>query len=114
ARTVVCENAVVLATVPAKAREIARGHTSRYLALPNYVNNLRRLGFGDADLVGSGTDRLVDAIVAWGDMNAVIDRVRAHQSASANHGCLQVLPPDPQALPMPQWRELATALLRSK
>jgi probable F420-dependent oxidoreductase len=113
-RLLAVEQAVVLETDSAKAREIARAHTSRYLALPNYVNNLRRLGFGDADLVGSGTDRLVDAIVAWGDMKAITDRVRAHQSAGANHVCLQVLPPDPQALPMPQWRELATALLRSK
>ncbi len=113
-RLLAVEQAVVHETDPAKAREIARAHTSRYLALPNYVNNLRRLGFGDADLVGSGTDRLVDAIVAWGDMNAVIDRVRAHQSAGANHVCVQVLPPDPQALPLQQWREVASALLGSK
>jgi len=113
-RLLAVEQAVVLETDPAKAREIAGVHTSRYLALPNYVNNLRRLGFSDQDLVGSGSDRLVDAIIAWGDMNAVLDRIRAHQSAGANHVCLQVLPPDPQALPMPQWRELASALLRSK
>ena len=113
-RLLAVEQAVVLETIPAKAREIARTHTSRYLTLPNYVNNLRRLGFSDADLVGAGSDRLVDTIVAWGDMNAVIDRVRAHQSAGANHVCLQVLPPDPQALPLPQWREVASALLRSK
>jgi probable F420-dependent oxidoreductase len=113
-RLLAVEQAVVLETDSAKAREIARVHTSRYLALPNYVNNLRRLGFGDQDLVGAGSDRLVDAIVAWGDMNAVIDRIRAHQSAGADHVCLQVLPPDPQALPMPQWREIATALLRPK
>ncbi len=113
-RLLAVEQAVVLETVPAKAREIARAHTSRYLTLPNYVNNLRRLGFSDEDLVGSGSDRLVDAIVVWGDMNAVIDRIRAHQSAGADHVCVQVLPPDPQALPMPQWREVATALLRSK
>ena len=112
-RLLAVEQAVVLETGPAKAREIARAHTSRYLALPNYVNNLRRLGFSDEDLVGSGSDRLVDAIVAWGDMNAVIDRVRAHQSAGANHVCVQVLPPDPQALPLSQWREIASALLRS-
>ena len=112
-RLLAVEQAVVLETGPAKAREIARAHTSRYLALPNYVNNLRRLGFTDEDLVGSGSDRLVDAIVVWGDMNAVIDRVRAHQSAGANHVCVQVLPPDPQALPLPQWRGVASALLRS-
>ncbi len=113
-RLLAVEQAVVFETDPAKAREIARAHTSRYLALPNYVNNLRRLGFGDADFTNGGSDRLVDAIVAWGDMTAVIDRVRAHQSAGANHVCIQVLPADPQALPMPQWRELAAALLRSK
>jgi hypothetical protein len=75
---------------------------------------LRRLGFTEEDLAGSGSDRIVDAIVAWGDMNAITDRIRAHQSAGANHVCLQVLTPDPQALPMPQWRELGFALLRSK
>jgi len=105
------EQAVVLETDSAKAREIARSHTSRYLKLPNYVNNLRRLGFADKDLVDGGSDKLVDAIVAWGDMTAVIDRVRAHQSAGADHVCIQVLPEDPQALPITQWREIGPALL---
>jgi probable F420-dependent oxidoreductase len=113
-RLLAVEQAVVLETDSGKARQIARTHTARYLALPNYVNNLRRLGFGDADLADGGSDRLVDAIVAWGDMTAVIGRVRAHQSAGANHVCIQVLPPDPQALPIPQWREVASALLPSK
>ncbi|HEU4340717.1 MAG TPA: LLM class F420-dependent oxidoreductase [Candidatus Binatia bacterium] len=113
-RLLAVEQAVVFETASTKAREIARAHTSRYLALPNYVNNLRRLGFGEADVVDGGSDRLVDAIVAWGDMTAVINRVRAHQSAGANHVCVQVLPADPQALPLPQWREVASALLRSK
>lgn len=108
------EQAVVLETDSSKAREIARAHTSRYLALPNYVNNLRRLGFADADLADIGSDRLVDAIVARGDMTAVIDRVRAHQSAGANHVCIQVLPSDPQSLPIREWREVASALLPSK
>ena len=113
-RLLAVEQAVVLETDSTKAREIARAHASRYLALPNYANNLRRLGFGDEDLVGGGSNRLVDAIVAWGDMTAVIDRVRAHQSAGANHVCIQVLPPDPQALPIQEWREVASALLPSK
>jgi probable F420-dependent oxidoreductase len=113
-RLLAVEQAVVLETDASKAREIARVHTSRYLALPNYVNNLRRLGFGDEDLAGSGSDRLVDAIVAWGDMQAVLDRVRQHQAAGADHVCIQVLPPDAQGLPMPQWREIASALLGSK
>ncbi len=105
---------MVLETDSTRAREIARVHTARYLALPNYVNNLRRLGFGDEDIANGGSDRLVDAIVAWGDLSAVIDRVRAHQSAGADHVCVQVLPRDPQALPMPEWREVASALLKSK
>jgi probable F420-dependent oxidoreductase len=113
-RLLAVEQAVVIETDSVKAREIARRHTSTYLKLPNYVNNLRRLGFNDEDLAESGNDRLVDAIVAWGDMTSVIDRVRAHQSAGADHVCIQVLPADPQALPMSQWRELASALLRSK
>jgi probable F420-dependent oxidoreductase len=113
-RLLAVEQAVVLETDTTKAREIARAHTSRYLALPNYVNNLRRLGFGDADFGDGGSDKLVDAIVAWGDLTAVSDRIRAHQSAGADHVCVQVLPRDPQALPMTQWREVASALLESK
>lgn len=112
-RLLAVEQAIVLETNSVKARETARRHTSTYLKLPNYVNNLRRLGFKDEDLMDGGSDRLVDAIVAWGDMTAVIDRVRAHQSAGADHVCIQALPSDPQALPMPQWRELASALLPS-
>jgi probable F420-dependent oxidoreductase len=105
------EQAVVLESDAAKAREIARSHTARYLALPNYVSNLRRLGFTEADLKDSGSDRLVDAIVAWGDMSVIVERVRAHQSAGANHVCIQVLTADPQALPSMEWRELAAALM---
>ena len=113
-RLLAVEQAVVLETDTTKAREIARAHTSRYLALPNYVNNLRRLGFSDADFGDGGNDKLVDTIVAWGDLTAVSDRIRAHQSAGADHVCVQVLPRDPQALPMTQWREVASALLESK
>ena len=105
------EQAVVLETQSAKAREIARAHTSTYLKLPNYVNNLRRLGFGDEDLAGGGSDKLVDAIVAWGDLTAIVDRVRAHRSAGADHVCIQALPPEPRALPIAQWPEIAAALL---
>ena len=111
-RVLAVEQAVVLETDAIKAREIARAHTSRYLALPNYVNNLRRLGFADADLTDGGSDRLVDDIVAWGDLAAVTDRIRAHQSAGADHVCIQVLPADP--LPLREWRELASALLSKR
>ncbi len=106
------EQAVVLETTPSTAREIARGHMSTYLGLPNYVNNLKRLGFTDDDVANGGSDRLVDAIVAWGDVDAVRKRVRAHHDAGADHVCIQVLDADPRALPLRQWRELAAALLR--
>jgi probable F420-dependent oxidoreductase len=105
------EQAVILETAPSLAREIARGHMGTYLGLPNYVNNLKRLGFGDDDIANGGSDRLVDAIVAWGDIDAVVKRVRAHHDAGADHVCMQVLDEDPRALPLRQWRELAAVLL---
>lgn len=105
------EQAVVLETNPGKARDIGRKHMAMYLQLPNYVNNLKRLGFTDADVADGGSDRLVDAIVAWGDMEAIRRRIREHHDAGADHVCLQVLGEDPLALPLAQWRELAAALL---
>jgi probable F420-dependent oxidoreductase len=110
-RFLAVEQAVVLEKDASRAREIARAHTSFYLRLPNYVNNLRRLGFSDDDFGDGGSDRLVDAIVAWGDVAATMNRVRAHQAAGADHVCIQVLPPEPQALPVAEWREIAAALL---
>jgi probable F420-dependent oxidoreductase len=105
------EQAVVLETDPTTARAIARAHMRMYLGLPNYTNNLRSLGSGDDDLRDGGSDRLVDAIVAWGDVDAILARVRAHHAAGADHVCVQVLPADPRALPLPEWRTLAPALL---
>jgi len=106
------EQAVVLERDATTARAVARQHMQTYLQLPNYVNNLRRLGFGDDDLRDGGSDRLVDAIVAWGDVGAVVDRVRAHHEAGADHVCIQVLPREATALPLAEWRTLASALLR--
>jgi probable F420-dependent oxidoreductase len=105
------EQAVVLETDAEKARAVARGHMATYLGLPNYVNNLKRLGFTDADIADGGSDRLVDAIVAWGSIEKIAQRIRAHHDAGADHVCIQVLDPDPRVLPMPQWRQLAAALL---
>ena len=58
------EVAVVLETDPTRAREVARGYTTGYLTLPNYSQNLRDLGYGDDDVAGGGSDRLVDAVIA--------------------------------------------------
>jgi probable F420-dependent oxidoreductase len=104
------EQAVVLATDADEARAAARQHMATYLGLPNYTNNLRRFGWGDADLADGGSDALVDAIVAWGDEDAIVARVQDHLAAGADHVCLQVLTSDATALPMPQWRALAPAL----
>ena len=105
------EQAVVLESNPDQARTIARRHISRYLDLPNYTNNWRRLGFTDDDLAGQGSDRLVDAVVAWGDMEAVRARVKDHLDAGADHVCIQVFDAEPHGLPVRQWRTLAMAML---
>ena len=105
------EQAAVLETDPAKAREIARGHMSMYLTLPNYTNNLKRFGWTDDDFLDGGSDALVDAIVVWGDEAAVAERVAAHHAAGADHVCVQVLPAEPTSIPMEEWRRLAPALL---
>lgn len=106
------EQAVVLERDASAARAVGRAHMAIYLGLPNYRNNLLSLGFTEDDLANGGSDRLVDAIVAWGDVDAAVRRVKAHHDAGADHVCVQVLDANPGALPMPQWRELAPALLR--
>jgi len=105
------EQMVVLDDDPTSARAVAREHASRYLVLPNYTNNLRNLGFDDDDFAARGSDRLVDAIVAWGDADAIVERVRAHHDAGADHVCVQVLVADPASFPREEWRTLAPALI---
>ncbi|MGH7789065.1 MAG: TIGR03620 family F420-dependent LLM class oxidoreductase [Candidatus Binatia bacterium] len=88
------EQKVLLETDPAKARALARTAMQIYLGLPNYQNNLRWIGFSEADWADGGSDRLVDAIVAWGDEAAVRQRIQAHLDAGADHVCIQPLRPD--------------------
>jgi probable F420-dependent oxidoreductase len=107
------EQAVVLERDADKARQIGRDFLGLYLTLPNYTNNLVRLGFDESDFKAGGSDRVIDAIIAWGDLNTIRNRIRAHHSAGADHVCIQVLTADPKALPLREWRELAPALLRS-
>jgi hypothetical protein len=84
---------------------------SWYLTMANYLTSLRALGFSEEDVKNGGSNRLVDAIVAWGDMSAIVDRIRAHRSAGADHVCIQVLTAGSWALPLRQWRDLAAALI---
>jgi len=85
---------VLLETVPDKARSAARQALAPYMRLENYVNNWRRLGFGDDDLAGGGSDRLVDANVAWGNEEAIRRRIQEHWDAGADHVCVQSISPD--------------------
>jgi len=89
------EQAFVLESDPVRARTVAREHLKVYLTLPNYADNWRRSGFDEADLADGGSDRLVDALVAWGDESAVRERVEEHFAAGADHVALQALGEDP-------------------
>ena len=104
------EQMCVLETEPLRAREIARKGMKIYMGLPNYWNNLLRLGFTEDDRTDGGSDRLVDAVVVWGTVDQVKVRVQAHHDAGADHVCVQVLRDD-ATLPTVEWRELAAALL---
>lgn len=98
------EQKVVLESDPAKARETIRKTVGVYTGLPNYQENWRRQGFGDADWANGGSDRLIDAMAAWGDEAALRERIQAHWDAGADHVCIQPLSSegfarfDPQAL----------------
>jgi len=107
---VASEQGVVLETDPTTARQIARLHLATYLGLPNYANNWKRHGFTDDDIANGGSDRLVDALVVWGDESTIAARVQEHRDAGADHVCVQVLTADPRAFPAEQWRALAPAL----
>ena len=105
------EQAAVLSSDADEARLIARNHMEHYLRLDNYRNNLLRLGWPEADLASGGSDEMVDAIVAWGDVDAIRGRVVAHLQAGANHVCVQLLNGPPDAFPLTELSELAPALL---
>ncbi|MDN4520943.1 LLM class F420-dependent oxidoreductase [Mycolicibacterium austroafricanum] len=104
------EQSVLLTHDRDQAREVGTDWLRSYLALPNYANNLLRLGFTEDD-VSSVSDRLFDALIAWGDEDAVRRRVQEHLDAGADHVCVQVLTADPREFPREQWRRLAEALL---
>ncbi|TMC45187.1 MAG: TIGR03620 family F420-dependent LLM class oxidoreductase [Chloroflexi bacterium] len=104
------EQAVVLSEDAAIARAAARRHMKRYLELDNYVNNLRRLGWTDRDLGEGGSDKLVDAIVAWGGTGAIKERVGEHAKRGADHVCLQVLRFEPASSPRADLERIAKAV----
>ncbi|MBZ6133886.1 LLM class F420-dependent oxidoreductase [Streptomyces olivaceus] len=101
---------VVLDTDPSRARATARAYLAMYLRLPNYTNNFLKLGFTDADVADGGSDRLIDAVFAWGDDTAIRARVDAFLDAGADHVALQVVEDDMTRLPRETWRRLAALL----
>jgi len=103
------EQMVVIDTDLDRARGVARAGMARYLGLPNYTNNLLRCGFTQSD-IDDMTDRLVDGIVACGDIGVTVDRVQQHLDAGADHVCIQVLVADNDLdATTALWRELAEA-----
>ena len=105
------EQTAVLSTDADAARRIGRAFARHYLALPNYANNLRRLGWSDEDIANDGSDRLLDAVVAWGDVDAIVARVKAHLDGGADHVCVQLRAESSADPALAGYRELASALL---
>jgi probable F420-dependent oxidoreductase len=87
------EQMVMLETDPVRARAGARVALAPYIAMENYCANWRRLGFNQADFADGGSDRLIDANIAWGDEAAIRKRIQAHWDAGADHVCIQSIHP---------------------
>jgi probable F420-dependent oxidoreductase len=109
------EQHVVLETDADHARAIAREGIATYLQLPpprTYVNNWRRVGFGEEDFADGGSNRLIDHVVAWGDEATIAARIQAHFDAGADHVCVQAYTASERTdLPRAEWRALAPALV---
>jgi probable F420-dependent oxidoreductase len=93
------EHKVVLSTDAGHARALGRTALAPYLDLANYLNSWRRLGFGDEDLAKPGSDSLVDAVVAHGEVSTIADRLKAHLDAGADHVPVQVLTTPDKLIP---------------
>ncbi|OBH44692.1 LLM class F420-dependent oxidoreductase [Mycobacterium mantenii] len=104
------EHKVVLTTDAAKAREIGRRTVEFYLGLSNYVNNWLRLGFTEADVRKPGSDRLIDAVVAYGTPENIAGRLCEHFDAGADHVAVQVLGGHDEETLLPALSELAGPL----
>ena len=104
------EQHVILESDPRTARTTAREYMATYLELPHYLANFRRMGFAEEDLEGGGSDRMIDALVAWGDVDRVLNRVEEHFEAGADHVSIQVLVPGKRTFPLSDWKTLAAAI----
>ena len=93
------EHKVVLTTDAEKARGVGRKALNIYLGLTNYLNNFKRLGFTDEDLAKPGSDRFVDAVVAYGSTDSIAERLKQHLDAGADHVPVQVLTSPDKVVP---------------
>ncbi|MCV2463690.1 LLM class F420-dependent oxidoreductase [Streptomyces sp. ICN988] len=101
---------VVLDSDPSRARATARAYLAMYLKLPNYTKNFLNLGFTEDDVTGGGSDRLIDAVFAWGDEATIRARIDSFHAAGADHVALQLVEDDTARLPREGWRRLAALL----
>ena len=104
------EQAAVLAADRQAARDLAGAHVAKYLDLDNYRRNLERLGWSADHLDGGGSDRLFDALVAWGGPETIAQRVLEHLDAGADHIAVHVLTESPTRLPLAELEAIRAAL----
>jgi probable F420-dependent oxidoreductase len=107
------EMTAVLTKDADEGRRIGRAFARNYLKLPNYANNLRRMGWRESNVDGDGSDALIDAVISWGDADAIVARVRAHHAAGADHVCVQLRAESSADPSLEGYRELAAALLET-
>jgi probable F420-dependent oxidoreductase len=104
------EQAVALTTDREEFSRRAHWHLEIYTGLPNYRGSWETQGFDEADFVRGGSERLKEAMVAWGDADAIAARVREHHEAGADHVMIQALGAEAFEVPAEQWRALAPVL----
>ena len=97
---------VVLAADLTAARAIGNRHLDFYLGSANYRNNLLRIGWSEADLETPGSDALFEAIVAWGDLDRIEEKVRKRFTAGADQVVLNLVAADPSGPPLAELRAL--------
>ena len=78
---------------PVEARRLARRALGFYMGLDYYHRAWRKLGFSNNDFTEGGSDRLIDALVAWGDIKKVSSRLEEHREAGATE--IVVIPLNP-------------------
>jgi probable F420-dependent oxidoreductase len=105
------EHAVLFESDPAEARAIAREHLDVYLNGEFNIAKFRRLGYSEEDIAGGGSDRIVDDLVFWGELDTIVEKLHAHLDAGADHVGVQVIGIEPGQSAMPYWRMLADALV---